>query len=90
MNAANFLGGWHRVLVFDDGLREFVRNNLKESDRILINGEISYNNKTLDNGKQISRGWIMASRIHKLAQNKKIDEIEPQNTEKQATGEQTN
>lgn len=75
--------------MFDDGLREFVRNSLKKSDRIAINGEMSYNNITLNDGKVVTRGWIWARRIQKLVDIEKWDEMEPRSTDKQETGEQT-
>ncbi|XP_031627950.1 uncharacterized protein LOC116343832 [Contarinia nasturtii] len=85
----NFSNEWHRVLIFDDKLREFVRNNLKITDRLLINGEIFYNKVNLENGDLSLQGNILPNRIQKLQYFSRSDEIKPQNTEEtEATAQQ--
>lgn len=66
-----FHGDWHRVLVLDENLRDFVRNNLKITDRLLIHGEIIYNKFELEDGNFVSIANILARRIQKLHQFKR-------------------
>lgn len=61
-----FRGDWHRILVLDENLRDFVRNNLKITDRLMVNGEIIYNKFELEDGNYISIANILARRIQKL------------------------
>ncbi|XP_055305387.1 uncharacterized protein LOC129570041 [Sitodiplosis mosellana] len=86
LNTKFFHGDWHRVLIFDEHLREFVRNHLKITDRLLINGEIFYHKVDLEDGGVAKQGNILARRIQKLQRFSKGGEDEPQNT--QATMEQ--
>lgn len=81
-----FFGDWHRILVLDDTLREFVRTNLKIADRVLVNGEIIYNKFELNDGNFVSIGNILARRIQKLHQFKHEQPDSTQST--QATVEQ--
>lgn len=89
MDTRFFYGDWHRVLIFDEDLREFVRSNLKLTDRLLINGEIFYHKIDLEGGRAAKQGNILAKRIEKLDSFERFmkdDEKDPQNA--QATVEQ--
>ena len=86
LNVKFFYGDWHRVLIFDENLREFVRNHLKITDRLLINGEIFYHKVDREDDGIARQGNILARRIQKLKRFTKEGEGEPQNT--QATMEQ--
>lgn len=83
-----FYSDWHRILILDENLRDFVRNNLKLTDRLLIHGEILYNKVDLVDGGIAPQGNILPTRIQKLSSFKKSDESEPQHT--QTPIEQTN
>lgn len=62
----SFYGDWHRILVLNETLRDFVRKNLKRTDRLLINGEIIYNKYELKDGNIATIASILATRIQKL------------------------
>lgn len=83
-----FYSDWHRILILDENLRDFVRNNLKQTDQILIHGEILYSKVDLVNGGFSSHGNILPNRIQKLSTFKKDNESEPQKTHEAI--EQTN
>lgn len=72
--------------MLDETLREFVRTNLKITDRVLINGEIIYNKFELNDGNFVSIGLILARRLQKLHQFKQEQPNSTQST--QATVEQ--
>lgn len=66
-----FFGDWHRILILNENLRDFVRKNLKRTDRLLIDGEIIYNKYEMKDGKITTLASILASRIQKLQWNKR-------------------
>lgn len=86
MDTRFFYGDWHRVLIFDEDLRKFVRNNLKITDRLLINGEIFYHKIELKDGRAATQGNILPRRIEKFDRFMKDDQKDPENA--QATVEQ--
>lgn len=61
-------GDWHRILVLDNNLRDYVRNNLDVYDEIMIKGEIIYNKWHLENGNIASQSVVLAKRIQKMLQ----------------------
>lgn len=69
--------------MLDETLREFVRNNLKITDRLLINGEIIYHKFELEDGNMVSFGNILPRRIQKLNQFKQENEQTTQATAEQ-------
>lgn len=71
-----FEGEWHRVLVFDEQLREFVRNHLKIKNRLVINGEILYRKFNMEDGTIGIQANVLAKRIH-IRQLWKEGEVEP-------------
>lgn len=71
-------GDWHRILVLDGSLRDYVRNNLKVSDRIVLNGEIIYHKIDLEDGNVATQSVILAKRIQKVIKFTKNDQVEPQ------------
>lgn len=90
-NTTKYAGNWHRVVILDNGLREFVRKNVKEKDHMLINGEISYRKMTLKDGTLAKTGSIMAKRIQIIPLFRKSEKFNPQNTKNhEATVEQSN
>lgn len=68
-------GDWHRILVLDNNLRDFVRNNLDVSDQLVIKGEIIYNKIHLENGNIASLSVVLAKRIQKTLQFPKHGEL---------------
>lgn len=86
-----FYGDWHRILILNENLRDFVRKNLKRTDRLLINGEIIYNKLELKDGKFATIASVLATQIQKL-ESMKRGENKTQTTtgagETQATVEQ--
>lgn len=65
------------IFVYDDELRNYVRNYLKRLDCVRVEGVLKYRNEMNAEGKQWKSGYISANKIikvvsaHKLVQNKK-------------------
>lgn len=60
-NRCNF----HVIFVFDQNLREFVRNNLEKNDRIYVRGSLSSTHIDT-NGNRSQSGYIVAQSIQKI------------------------
>lgn len=56
---------FHVILIFDDNLREFVRNNLEKSDRIYVKGSLSSTHIDV-NGNKSQSGYIVARSIQRI------------------------
>lgn len=54
------------VFVYNDTLRNIVRNQLKRLDRVRIEGVLKYKACIDDMGKKQYKGYILANRIAKL------------------------
>lgn len=67
---------FHRVMVYDPALREYIKNNLKKSDRIYLSGKIGHLTTTLPNGKRLYSGFIKPDNIHKIQRRTRGDEAE--------------
>lgn len=53
-------------MILNENLRDFVRKNLKRTDRLLINGEIIYNKYELKDGNFATIASILATQVQKL------------------------
>lgn len=62
----NYSGNWHKIRISNENLRNYVRNNVNVSDRILIRGELSYQKFSSADGQVFYRGSIDAKSIQKL------------------------
>lgn len=58
---------FHRVFVYDEALREFVRNKLTKTDRIAITGKIAHMTNTSADGKKMYSSFIVADNIYRVA-----------------------
>lgn len=58
---------FHRLFVYDEPLRLYIKNNLKKTDRVLVNGRIGHMTYTSADGKKMYSGFIVADEIHKVA-----------------------
>lgn len=70
----NFTGSWHRVLLFDENLVEYVKNNVDKANRVLLRGSLTYQKFVTTNG-QSYRGYIIGKNIQKLIQTRAIDSL---------------
>lgn len=58
---------YHKIIVNDDKLRQYVKTNLVQSDRVLIEGVIRYNlYKNPSDGKDHQSGFILPILIRKI------------------------
>lgn len=58
---------FHRVFIYDAGLRQYIQEKLKKSDRILLNGRIAHMTSTGEDGKRLYSGFIIADSINRVA-----------------------
>lgn len=58
---------FHRVFIYESALREYIQNNLKKSDRILLNGKIGHMTSTGPDGKKVYSGFIVADNLYRIA-----------------------
>lgn len=55
------------MFVYDQELREYVRNELQTKDRVLLNGRIGHMTDTGNDGKKIYSGFLVVNDIYKIA-----------------------
>lgn len=67
---------FHRVMIQDPALREYIKNNLQKSDRIYLSGKIGHMATTLPDGKRLYSGFVKAENIHKIQRRTRSDEAE--------------
>lgn len=60
------------IFVYDDQLREYVRDHLKRLDRVRIEGEMKQKWAIDEFGKRKSSGYIKANRINKMVSLHKV------------------
>lgn len=72
------------VFVYDDTLRNIVRNQLKRLDRVRVEGVLKYKACIDDTGKKQYQGYILANRIAKLMKLQRIVDTEAQLLKEQA------
>lgn len=64
------------IFVYNNDLRQYVRNNLKRLDFVRVEGMLKNKPKLTNDGKYQQEGYIVANKInkivsvHKLAENK--------------------
>lgn len=60
-------GEYHKIIVYDDLLRQYVKANLVKSDKVLIEGVIRYNfYENPSDGKKHQSGYILPKTIRKI------------------------
>lgn len=67
-NGAHF----HRVFVYDEGVRDFVKN-LQRKDRVLLNGRIGHMTNTQPDGKKLYSGFIVAENVFRIARRTNVE-----------------
>lgn len=55
------------MFAYDKGLCQYIQNNLKANDRILLNGKLGHLARTGDDGKKIHTGFIIVDKLHQIA-----------------------
>lgn len=60
------LANFHAIFVFDADLRNTLCKNVKKNDRIFVNGFLSGNTHTFQDGKRLKSGFIVAEHIDKI------------------------
>lgn len=76
---------WHRVEVKDKILREIVKNQLKVTDRILVQGSLTYKKADLEDGGHVYQGSILARTIDHLQDFYKTSREEAENVQETDT-----
>lgn len=66
-NGSEHVSQFHKVFVYDDQLREYVRDNLQKKDRVFVNGSLRHLTHTDDEGRRKYSAYIVANSIHKIA-----------------------
>lgn len=66
---------FHRVFVYDEGLRQYIQNHLQRSDRVLLTGRIGHMTSTGTDGKKVYSGFVIADSIYRVARRAKGDTI---------------
>lgn len=79
-DAVNF----HRVFVHDEGLRQYIQNHVKRSDRVLLTGRIDHMTHTGTDGKRVYSGFIVADNIYRVARRPKTTDAVESNSEAKA------
>lgn len=75
---------FHRVFIYDQGLRQYIQNKLKKSDRILLNGKIGHMTSTGSDGKKVYSGFIVADNLYRIARRTHPQSESNENTEVKA------
>lgn len=58
---------FHRIFAYKDEVRQYINQNLKKRDRILVKGQIRHQTHTEPDGKKLYSGFIAADNIFKIA-----------------------
>lgn len=67
----------YAVYVHDPNLIEYTKNNLKQRDRVFVNGFVNYKPQTNENGERSYSGHIEATSILKVDRFSEISQKNP-------------
>lgn len=60
--------------MYDLALRNYLKDNLNKSDRVLLTGKLNYHVDTKPDGKRFRTGFVVADSVRKVAHD--VEEIE--------------
>lgn len=58
---------FHRVFAYNDEVRQYINENLKKRDRVLVQGQIRHQTHTEPDGKRLYSGYIAVDSVFKIA-----------------------
>ena len=66
---------FHRIFVYDPELSQFIENNLKKRDRVLLTGKIGHMTTTFEDGKKMYSGFVVPDNIYRIAPRASSDDV---------------